>query len=230
MDELDHGGRCSRVRKMRYRPSPSEAPSSQPSPSASSRRLVPWLIAVAFFMESLDTTILNTAVPTIAAALHVAPLSMKSVLASYTLSLAVFHSDQRLDGRPVRNAPRVRLRNRNLHAGFVSLRHIEQDSCAGCLPHSAGLRRLYDGARRPTHHSADVRQIRTGPRHELRSHPSFDWPYARTHRWRTDRRILSLEIDFLREYSDWPRWFDAWFTCTCRTIAKNTPILSMWPG
>jgi EmrB/QacA subfamily drug resistance transporter len=48
------------------------------------------LVAVAFFMESLDTTILNTAVPAISAALHVAPLSMKSVLASYTLSLAVF--------------------------------------------------------------------------------------------------------------------------------------------
>src|ERR1700678_2123139 len=58
--------------------------------SETSKRLLPWLIAVAFFMESLDTTILNTAVPTIAAALHVAPLSMKSVLASYTLSLAVF--------------------------------------------------------------------------------------------------------------------------------------------
>jgi EmrB/QacA subfamily drug resistance transporter len=56
----------------------------------SSKRLLPWLIAVAFFMESLDTTILSTAVPAIAAALHVAPLSMKSVLASYTLSLAVF--------------------------------------------------------------------------------------------------------------------------------------------
>jgi len=41
-------------------------------------------------MESLDTTILNTAVPAIASALHVAPLSMKAVLASYTLSLAVF--------------------------------------------------------------------------------------------------------------------------------------------
>jgi EmrB/QacA subfamily drug resistance transporter len=48
------------------------------------------LVAVAFFMESLDTTILNTAVPTIAAALKVAPLSMKAVLSSYTLSLAVF--------------------------------------------------------------------------------------------------------------------------------------------
>jgi EmrB/QacA subfamily drug resistance transporter len=51
---------------------------------------LPWLVAVAFFMESLDTTILNTAVPAISEALKVTPLSMKSVLASYTLSLAVF--------------------------------------------------------------------------------------------------------------------------------------------
>ncbi len=70
--------------------SPIEASFPEPSLPDSSRRLLPWLIAVAFFMESLDTTILNTGVPTIAAALHVAPLSMKSVLASYTLSLAVF--------------------------------------------------------------------------------------------------------------------------------------------
>ena len=61
-----------------------------PGPSAASKRLLPWLVAVAFFMESLDTTILNTAVPAISAALHVGPLSMKAVLASYTLALAVF--------------------------------------------------------------------------------------------------------------------------------------------
>src|SRR6202051_4902852 len=61
-----------------------------PLPRASSKRLLPWLVAVAFFMEALDTTILNTAVPTIAQALKVAPLSMKAVLASYTLSLAGF--------------------------------------------------------------------------------------------------------------------------------------------
>jgi EmrB/QacA subfamily drug resistance transporter len=59
-------------------------------PSDAAKRLLPWLVAVAFFMESLDTTILNTAVPAISAALHVTPLSMKAVLASYTLSLAVF--------------------------------------------------------------------------------------------------------------------------------------------
>jgi EmrB/QacA subfamily drug resistance transporter len=60
------------------------------SPGQSSKRLLPWLVAVAFFMESLDTTVLNTAVPAIAKALGVAPLSMKAVLSSYTLSLAVF--------------------------------------------------------------------------------------------------------------------------------------------
>ena len=58
--------------------------------SDTAKRLVPWLVAIGFFMESLDTTILNTAVPAIAQALKVPPLSMKAVLASYTLSLAVF--------------------------------------------------------------------------------------------------------------------------------------------
>src|SRR5271163_4300278 len=71
-------------------PGPNNPPVLQPSLADASKRLLPWLIAVAFFMESLDTTILNTAVPAISAALHVSPLSMKSVLASYTLSLAVF--------------------------------------------------------------------------------------------------------------------------------------------
>jgi EmrB/QacA subfamily drug resistance transporter len=65
-------------------------PASPSQPSDTTKRLLPWLVAVAFFMESLDTTILNTAVPAISAALHVTPLSMKAVLASYTLSLAVF--------------------------------------------------------------------------------------------------------------------------------------------
>ena len=60
------------------------------TPIETTKRLLPWLVAVAFFMQSLDTTILITAVPAIAQAMHVTPLDMKSVLASYTLSLAVF--------------------------------------------------------------------------------------------------------------------------------------------
>jgi EmrB/QacA subfamily drug resistance transporter len=59
-------------------------------PTATVKRLLPWLVAVGFFMESLDTTILNTAVPVIAHSLKIPPLDMKAALASYTLSLAVF--------------------------------------------------------------------------------------------------------------------------------------------
>src|ERR1022692_2717097 len=66
------------------------APPSSSPPSEASKHLLPWLVAVAFFMESLDTTILNTAVPAISSALRVTPLSMKAVLSSYTLSLMVF--------------------------------------------------------------------------------------------------------------------------------------------
>src|ERR1700761_6908945 len=69
----------------------SEAVAALPGETTETRRrLLPWLVAVAFFMESLDTTILNTAVPVISGALGVTGLSMKSALASYTLSLAVF--------------------------------------------------------------------------------------------------------------------------------------------
>ena len=67
-----------------------EPADQQSAPGALPRRLLPWLVAVAFFMQALDTTILNTAVPSIARALGVAPLSIKAVLSSYTLSLAVF--------------------------------------------------------------------------------------------------------------------------------------------
>ncbi|MES1194782.1 MAG: MFS transporter, partial [Opitutus sp.] len=54
------------------------------------KRFMPWLVAVAMFMENLDATIVNTAVPTMAASLEVTPLSLKGVLTSYTLCLAVF--------------------------------------------------------------------------------------------------------------------------------------------
>jgi MFS family permease len=50
---------------------------------------LPWVVATALFMEQLDSTIVNTAVPSMAASLHVTPLSLKAVAASYILSLAV---------------------------------------------------------------------------------------------------------------------------------------------
>src|ERR1700722_6466637 len=53
------------------------------------KRYLPWVVATALFMEQLDTTIVNTAVPAMAQGLGVTPLSLKAVVASYILSLAV---------------------------------------------------------------------------------------------------------------------------------------------
>lgn len=52
-------------------------------------RRLPWLIAMAFFMQMLDTTIVNTALPTMAASLGENPLQMQSVVISYMLTLAM---------------------------------------------------------------------------------------------------------------------------------------------
>jgi len=65
-------------------------PSSESDQADQTKRFMPWLVAVALFMENLDATIVNTAVPSMAASLGVQPLSLKAVLTSYTLCLAVF--------------------------------------------------------------------------------------------------------------------------------------------
>jgi EmrB/QacA subfamily drug resistance transporter len=57
---------------------------------AQTKRYLPWVVATALFMEQLDSTIVNTAVPAMAASLQVTPLSLKAVVASYILSLALF--------------------------------------------------------------------------------------------------------------------------------------------
>jgi EmrB/QacA subfamily drug resistance transporter len=57
--------------------------------SSTVKSYLPWLVATALFMEQLDATIVNTAIPSIAASLQVTPLSLKSVVTSYILSLAV---------------------------------------------------------------------------------------------------------------------------------------------
>jgi EmrB/QacA subfamily drug resistance transporter len=53
------------------------------------KRILPWLAAVGFFMQALDGTILNTALPTIAIDFHVSPLQMQAAIISYMLTVAM---------------------------------------------------------------------------------------------------------------------------------------------
>src|SRR6266699_6324427 len=53
-------------------------------------RLIPLIIACALFMENLDSTVIATSLPAIAADIGTNPLALKLAITSYLLSLAVF--------------------------------------------------------------------------------------------------------------------------------------------
>jgi EmrB/QacA subfamily drug resistance transporter len=54
------------------------------------KRIVPLIVAVALFMENMDSTVIATSLPAIAADIGTNPLALKLAVTSYLLSLAVF--------------------------------------------------------------------------------------------------------------------------------------------
>lgn len=53
-------------------------------------KYLPYVLAVALFMQILDATILNTSLPQMAQALGESPLKMQWAVISYALTLAIF--------------------------------------------------------------------------------------------------------------------------------------------
>src|SRR2546423_3556181 len=54
------------------------------------KRMVPLIVATALFMENMDSTVIATSLPAIAADIGTNPLALKLAVTSYLLSLAVF--------------------------------------------------------------------------------------------------------------------------------------------
>jgi len=48
-----------------------------------------WIVGAGFFMQALDTTIVNTALPSMARSLNESPLQMQPVVVAYTLTMAM---------------------------------------------------------------------------------------------------------------------------------------------
>ena len=72
-------------------PPPSRpAASAAPLPGGRLPIIIPVIVAVAFLMEQLDSTIITTAVPDIAHSLAVTPVQMSLAVAAYVLSVAIF--------------------------------------------------------------------------------------------------------------------------------------------
>jgi len=53
-------------------------------------RVVPLIVAVALFMENMDSTVISTSLPAIARAIGTDPLALKLAVTSYLLALAIF--------------------------------------------------------------------------------------------------------------------------------------------
>lgn len=54
------------------------------------KTIIPFIVSLALFMEALDTTIINTAIPAMSRSFLVNPVDLKIALISYLLSLAIF--------------------------------------------------------------------------------------------------------------------------------------------
>ncbi len=184
-------------------PSSLAPPAISPGPSDTSKRLLPWLVAVAFFMESLDTTILNTAVPAISAALHVTPLSMKAVLASYTLSLAVFI--------PISGWVADRFGTRRVFATAIGLFTLGSFLCgiSSDIHLLVACRVLQGVGGSMMVHVGRLTLVRTFAKSDLLrtmsfvSIPSLVAPMLTNCRW-IDRRLPPLAVYLLPEHSDRP--------------------------
>ncbi len=71
-------------------PTPPVAPAATSAALAKRTRLTALIVACALFMQNLDSTVISTALPTMARAFGAEPTHMNVALTSYLLSLAVF--------------------------------------------------------------------------------------------------------------------------------------------
>ena len=114
------------------------------------------------------------------------------------------HPGERLDGRPLRHAARVRRGDRAVHPGLGAVRSRDQHRDAGRLPRRAGHGRRHDDAGRTHDAGPHLRQGRAGARHELRRHPEPGRPDGGSRGRRADRHLSRLARRVLRQRAGRP--------------------------
>src|SRR6476646_8280105 len=85
-------------------------------------RIVPLIVAVALFMENMDSTIISTALPAIARDIGTNPLALKLAIPSYLLALAIFI--------PASGSPADRFGARNVFRGAIAIFMVGSIGCA----------------------------------------------------------------------------------------------------
>ncbi len=138
-----------------------------------SSRLVPLIVAVALFMENMDSTVIATSLPAIAADLGTSPLTLKLAVTSYLLSLAVFI--------PISGWTADRFGTRTVFRAAIAVFVLGSIGCA----HVAIGHAIRDRAHRAGHGRRDDDAGRTpgaGAHHRSAAHWSMPWPGLRSRR------------------------------------------------
>ena len=146
---------------------PGFRPKAQPPQPMPVKRIVPLIVAVALFMENMDSTVIATSLPAIAADIGTSPLTLKLAVTSYLLSLAIFI--------PVSGWTADRFGARTVFRAAIAVFMLGSIGCAlsGSLaavrrrPHRRGHGRGDDDAGRPPDPGAQRRPARTDQRHGL---------------------------------------------------------------
>ena len=166
------------------------------------RALIPMIIACALFMENLDSTVIATALPSIARSLGENPLRLNLAITSYLLSLAVFI--------PLSGWMADHFGARTVFRAAIVVFTVGSVCCAlvDTLPElvlardAAGARRRHDDAGRAAGHSAHRAQGRAGQRHGLSHHPGAARPGVRPAARRLHRHLLVLALDLPDQRAD----------------------------
>ena len=157
----------------------------QPAHSRTFTRTVPLILAVALFMENMDSTVIATSLPAIAIDIGTSPIALKLALTAYLVSLAIFIpiSGWMADRFGAKNIFRAaigvfiarldRLRDFQFAAGFRRV----------ALPARHGRR--HDDAGRPPGAGARDAEKRAGRGHGLADRPGAGRPAGRP----ADRRL-----------------------------------------
>lgn len=69
---------------------PDPSATRTPAKGAFSDRLIPMILAIALFMEQMDSTVISTSLPAIATDIGTNPIALKLALTAYLVSLAIF--------------------------------------------------------------------------------------------------------------------------------------------
>ena len=167
-------------------------------------RLIPLIVATALFMENIDSTVIATSLPAIAADIGTSPLTLKLAITSYLLSLAVFipASGWTADRFGARMVFRVAIAVFMVGSIGCALSHIPRPFRDRA--HPAGHRRRDDDPGRATGAAALDRQERAGERDGLGHDPGADRPGDRPAARRLHHHLFFLALDLPDQHSDRP--------------------------